>query len=170
VPWRSIEISEEEIRAVTSALRKKARFLIDHNVDRETAPFLASKGWNAITVSAVGIEGHSDEDVLAYAHRDDRILLTHDEDFLDDRRFPPHRNPGIVVLPGGSGNSEALVRALMHMMVLVAPYRDAYRGAKIVFSADWSVQIRQRVIQSGAMETTRYRLTGNGTPQQWVDE
>jgi len=55
-----------------------------------------------VYVGEVGVEGKSDEDVFAFGWRDDRINLTHDQDFLNDWRFPFHRNPGVIVLPGGN--------------------------------------------------------------------
>lgn len=36
------------------------------------------------------------------------MIWTHDRDFLDDARFPGHRNPGVLVFPGGDGNQEAM--------------------------------------------------------------
>jgi|HubBroStandDraft_6_1064221.scaffolds.fasta_scaffold108875_1 hypothetical protein len=41
-------------------------------------------------------------------------LLTHNVDFLDDRKFPPdrNRNPGAIVLPGASGGDSILIRAI----------------------------------------------------------
>jgi len=40
-------------------------------------------------------------DVFAFAWRDSRIVVTHDADFLDNKRFPPNRNPRIsLVRPG----------------------------------------------------------------------
>jgi predicted nuclease of predicted toxin-antitoxin system len=47
----------------------------------------------------VGLGGRSDEEIFAYAWREKRIIWTHDRDFLDDKRFPVHRNPGVLVLP-----------------------------------------------------------------------
>jgi predicted nuclease of predicted toxin-antitoxin system len=167
MPWSPLDVSADEIRA-TQRLRKKARFLVDHNVHAETVPFLREDGWNAVTVDEVGLASHSDEDVLAYAQRDDRILITHDRDFLDDRRFPPHRNPGLVVVPVGAGEQVTLVRALMVLKTLIAPYRELYRQAKIVINADASVSITSRRHDTGAMHTTRYRSGANGSWQEWL--
>ncbi len=171
MPWRLVEISDEEVREATKGLTgKKARFLVDHDVDAETAPFLKSKGWNVVTVREVGLDGRPDDDVFNFAHRDDRIILTHDTDFLNDRRFPEYRNPGIVVLPGGSGDTGALVGALLRMLAIVGPDREVYRGVKLTFNADGSIQSRRRHRSTGAMTTNRYRITGAGRLEQWADE
>ena len=71
--------------------KKKARFLIDESVGEAIARILQEQGWNAVFVGDVGLGGHSDENVFAFAWKDNRVLLTHDRDFLNDQRFPPHR-------------------------------------------------------------------------------
>src|SRR2546426_2477038 len=117
MPWKPLDVTQDEIRAAVRAFSKKARFLVDENMDAETAPFLRGHGWNAKTVAEAGLRGHPDENVLALSHREDRVLLTHDSGFLDDERFPPHRNPGIIVLPGAEGEVRSLVRALMDLLL-----------------------------------------------------
>jgi predicted nuclease of predicted toxin-antitoxin system len=63
-------------------------------------------------VDDVGLSGRSGEEVLAFAWEEQRILLTHDFDFLDDSRFPFQRNPGLVVLPGGTDSRVGLADAI----------------------------------------------------------
>jgi predicted nuclease of predicted toxin-antitoxin system len=167
--WEPIDITKDEIDAAVRAFAKKARFLVDENMDGETAPFLRSKGWNTKSISEAGLQGRPDEDVLGLAHREDRILLTHDDDFLDDRRFPPHRNPGVVVLPGANGDTYALVRALLDLLAILAPYREFVRSAKVVFRADGSIAITARAGDSGRIETSLYRIPENRGPEVWTD-
>src|SRR5262249_2040509 len=107
-----------------------------------------------------------DEDVFAFAWKDDRILLTHDEDFLDDKRFPPHRNPGMVVLPGGDGNERALLEALAFVLSVVAPFREMYRGTRLRINPDGSWTMRMRN-ETGAMNTIRMRSRRNGPIEEW---
>jgi predicted nuclease of predicted toxin-antitoxin system len=167
--WKPLDVTDEEIKAAVRAFSKKCRFLVDENLDSETAPFLRGEGWNVKTVEEARLRGHSDEDVLALAHREDRVLLTHDSDYLDDRRFPAHRNPGIVILPGATGDVRALVRALMDLMAIAAPYREFVRSAKVVFRADGSVAITARSFNTGRMETSLYRLPPGRPVEEWQE-
>jgi hypothetical protein len=36
------------------------------------------------------------------------VLLTHDKDYLNDRQYPFHRNPGVIILPGEEGEPGAV--------------------------------------------------------------
>jgi predicted nuclease of predicted toxin-antitoxin system len=170
MPWRPIEITDKEIAEAARRWKGKAKFLVDESLGREAAVFLRREGWNAKAVQEANLEGHSDEDVYAFAARENRILLTHDTDFLDDRRFPPNRNPGIVVLPGASGESEPLVSAMLNMLKIIAPYREAYRESKVVFNADGTLVVRSRDHSTGAMTNTRYRLRNNAATEVWENE
>lgn len=102
--WKRIDedVPREWFADFERDFKGKARFLIDETLGVEAAHSIRALGWNAVYVGEVGLEGKSDEDVFAFGWRDDRIMLTHDEDFLNDWRFPFHRNPGVIVLPGGN--------------------------------------------------------------------
>jgi hypothetical protein len=83
--------------------------------------------------------------VFAFAWRHRRILLTHDEDFWDDRRFPEHRNPGLAILPGATGND--MISGLWWMMVLME--RDLWQKQKLRITQDGEVYIRRRDRKNG---------------------
>jgi predicted nuclease of predicted toxin-antitoxin system len=68
--------------------RGKARFIVDESAGVEVARVLQREGYNTKYVGELGLCGHSDEDVFAAACKDNRILVTHDADFLNNRRFP----------------------------------------------------------------------------------
>jgi len=168
--WRRYPpLSKKEISEVRKDL-KKARFLIDESIDVKVADLLRTSGFNAKHVIEVGLAGHPDEDVLAYAYREDRVLLTHDPDFLDDRLFPPHRNPGVVVLPGSQGDRRALVTALNWVLPVIGGGRDLWRQSKVSVASDgtWSVATFER--GSGTIVTTRYRFTKHDDLEVWSDD
>src|SRR6185436_2129670 len=118
--------------------RKKARFLVDESVDPDVAKLLTDSGWNAKHATEVGLGGHSDEDLLSFAQQDDRILLTHDSDFLNDRTFPHHRNPGVIVLCGMQGNRRAIVHNMDWVLGTVGVTRELWRATRISITAQGS--------------------------------
>ena len=120
----------------------KARFLIDESVGMEVARLIRDRGWNVCYVDDVGLLGRSDEEVLAFAWKEQRILLTYDFDFLDDSRFPFNRNPGLVVLPRATDSRLGLADAINSVLALIGPYFKAYRGYKIRISEEgvWTIR------------------------------
>src|SRR5271166_4121989 len=86
---------------------QRVRFLVDESLGRDAARVLRENGWNAKFVSDLRLLGKDDTVVFAEAWKQKRVILTHDRDFLDNRKFPPHRNPGVVVfVVGASGEDD----------------------------------------------------------------
>ena len=141
--WRKLDIDDKGTREFVKRYRKRARFLVDESLGIEAAKVIRRLGWNATFVSDIGLEGHSDEDVMAFAWREKRILLSHDRDFLDDRRFPPHRNPGVVILPGAEGFTTVLESELFRVLRTIGQHGEAYHGCKIHIRDDgtWSIRL-----------------------------
>jgi predicted nuclease of predicted toxin-antitoxin system len=120
----------------------KARFLVDQSLGIEAVGLIRNRDWNVRYVDDVGLLGRSKEEVLAFAWREQRILLTHDFDFLDDSRFPFQRNPGLVVLPRTTGSAFGLANAINAVLALIGPYFKAYCGYKIRITEDgvWTIR------------------------------
>lgn len=152
------------------ALKRKAQFLVDESLGLEAAQIIRELGWNAKYVGEVGLSGRDDNNIYSFAWKDDRIILTHDRDFLDDRQFPFYRNLGVIVLPGGAGSSGGLEQALADVLDFVAPYRGAHSGIKLEISDDrvWDdtgVHQRRRPTCLSTIETRRARRSlGMGRP------
>jgi predicted nuclease of predicted toxin-antitoxin system len=170
MPWeRLYQPNKKETHELEQELGGKAQFLIDENINEIVTEILRRKGWNAISVTEVNLAGHSDEDVLAYAWREDRILLTQDHNFLDDRRFPEHRNPGIIILPSEPVGSSKFAHSLLQALTIVGSFRKLYRGAKIVFTRDNELSITNRDRGTGAIRKERYRLGRGADVYIWVE-
>ena len=58
-----------------------ASILADENIHPKLISALQNQGHDVNTVSAVGLTGASDEEVLSRANREGRILVTADKDF-----------------------------------------------------------------------------------------
>jgi hypothetical protein len=169
MPWRPIpEPTKADLGDLHRSM-KKARFLVDENLGEGVADIVRGKGFNVQFVADAGLRRHDDSDVFAYAWRTDRLLLTHDDGFLNDRKYPPHRNRGIVVLPGGSGETEPLYRALWWALSIVGTYSDNCVFTKIRISpeGEWTVGAWDKAV--GRHRVTRYRIPKNGRVLEWID-
>lgn len=100
------EITKGEWKDCEQSFKRKARFLVDENMGNDVAIVLKEFGYNSIFVGDVGLVGHDDKTVFAYAWKTKRLILTHDMDYLDDKRFPFHRNPWVIVLPVAEGDGD----------------------------------------------------------------
>lgn len=149
---------------------KKARFLVDETLTGLGTEVLTGMGYNAVEAGQVGLAGHSDEDIFAFAWSEKRLIITQDRDFLDDRRFPFNRNSGILVLPGGPVDGEGFIAALRTAVNLVGRYHRLFEGQKIVFGEGREIAIRDRDPESGAIKRRRYKLGRHGAEYEWVDD
>jgi len=146
---RKLTLINDQVFAFERKFESKARFLVDESVGMDAVRLIQDRGWNVCYVDDVGLSGRSDEEVLAFAWEEQRILLTHDFEFLDDSRFPFQRNPGLVVLPGGTGSTLGLAEAINGVLALIGPCSEAYRGYKIRITEDGVWTIRRFNAEAG---------------------
>jgi predicted nuclease of predicted toxin-antitoxin system len=165
--WKPGEsITDEKWKEFKSKFKKKARFLVDENIGEEVATVLRDLGYNTVFVGDIGLLGRSDEDVFAYAWKTKRFILTHDDDFLDNLKFPFHRNHGVIVLPGAKGNG-TLEGALADVLRLIAPYATANVGVKIKIAEDKIWKIRGFNKLNSVHWEKRIKLGKNGSHLIW---
>jgi len=144
------------------------RVLVDESLGRGVADQLKYEGYNAVFAEDVGLKGKDDSAVASYAWRVGRMIWTHDADFLDDRVVPEHSNPGVVVLPGGDGDQRAMITGLA-VAITVFGHGDWQRTKSTINSAG-EMTIRSRKRETGAVTSTRYRMTKGEDTEVWVDE
>ncbi|RIK35536.1 MAG: hypothetical protein DCC58_20355 [Chloroflexi bacterium] len=60
----------------------RIRFLLDEHIDHAIARGLRRRGIDVITPEDAGLKSYSDPDVLTYALREQRVVITHDRDLL----------------------------------------------------------------------------------------
>lgn len=80
------------------------RILLDANVAPRVARQLAVAGYDALHVGDVGMLGEPDEEILAYAAKDGRVIVSTDSDFAT-----------LLALAGLSVPSLVLLRSADHL-------------------------------------------------------
>lgn len=170
--WQPLEIEESRYSAKgLSEVRGTTRFLLDNNVDLEVMlRFLDGEGISADELPT-RLTNRPDDEVLAEAWRQDRILLTHDPDFLNERLHPPEKNPGVVVMPGGSGNLERHLRTIGLMLKLMKPYRGLWLQT-YVHIKDGGVVVIKGVNATSGERIDPWFLTfdDDDKPLMWVSD
>lgn len=74
------------------------KFLADECVYYVTVQMLRDSGHEVVTVQEAGLAGSTDDEVLAYAVAEGRVLITNDMHFSNTLRFPLAQHLGLVVL------------------------------------------------------------------------
>jgi predicted nuclease of predicted toxin-antitoxin system len=93
------------------------RFLLDESADARIQPYLRSQGYDASRIASDYQAGLPDQDVLALAVSEDRILITCDNDFGDlvVRQGRAHR--GVILFRlGDYAELELWIERLDHVL------------------------------------------------------
>lgn len=80
----------------------KLRFLLDADMPRSSAELIRSLGYDVEDVRDVGLGGAKDEEIVEYALRDRRVIITRNLGFGSTLRHPKHPGALIVRLPNKS--------------------------------------------------------------------
>jgi predicted nuclease of predicted toxin-antitoxin system len=73
------------------------RFLIDMPLSPRTAEYLRSLGHDAVHAFEIGKAKSSDEELIAFAEKEGRIIITMDLDFGSILHYTKKSSPGLIV-------------------------------------------------------------------------
>lgn len=98
---------------------ERIRFHLDENVNPAIATGLRQRGVDVTTTQETGLLRAADDDQLAFATRQQRMLVTHDRDFL---RLGSHGEPhaGIAYCARDKYAIGGLLRAMLTLWVQAA--------------------------------------------------
>jgi predicted nuclease of predicted toxin-antitoxin system len=111
----------------------------DQNIMVETVEFLRQQGHDVSSTREAGLAAAPDEEVMAFAVRQDRILLTYNADFGDIRLFPVGTHAGIIRLRVTQQTAEALHPVLKSAIGQLA---DKDLSGKLVTITKTAIRIR----------------------------
>jgi predicted nuclease of predicted toxin-antitoxin system len=95
------------------------KLFLDENISPLHTRELRADGYDALAVVEVGLSGASDERILEFAIKEDRILLTLDADFANILRFPAENTPGLVRLRLHAPTEQAIRHTLRKALLLL---------------------------------------------------
>jgi predicted nuclease of predicted toxin-antitoxin system len=97
------------------------KFKLDENLPASSAAILANVGHDVDTVSAEGLTGAPDRDVVAAATAAGRVLVSLDVGLGDIRAYPPGSHAGIVVLRLADQSAATATKAISDLASLAEP-------------------------------------------------
>jgi predicted nuclease of predicted toxin-antitoxin system len=101
-------------------MAKTIRFHLDENCDPRIAAGLRLHGVDVTTTPEAGLLQVPDEEQLAYAVGQGRVVVTQDTDFLR-LAAAGHESPGIAFYPAQSRSIGQVIRALLLIWELYEP-------------------------------------------------
>ena len=110
------------------------RLLVDEALQDAVAHRLATAGHDTTHVRILGLAGHTDDEVMALAIADERILVTTDTDFGTILALTGADGPSVLLLRGIGDTVDERVDALLD--VLPRAERVLSEGAVVVIEPD----------------------------------
>jgi predicted nuclease of predicted toxin-antitoxin system len=74
------------------------RIVLDQGLPATAAPILRTAAWDSIHVREINMHADSDAEILVYAARESRVVITLDRDFPKSRRTWGAARPSIVLI------------------------------------------------------------------------
>lgn len=110
------------------------RFLVDEALQDAVARRLGDAGHDADHVRLRGLAGHSDDEVMALAVDEDRVLVTTDTDFGTILALSGAGGPNVLLLRGIGDSTDERVAAILNVLPHVE--YELSEGALIVIEED----------------------------------
>lgn len=123
------------------------RFLLDECLPARMAGLLRAAGHDCMHVYDLGLGGQPDEEVMALADREERILLSADTDFGELLANAPVLAPSVILLRRTDKKAESLTSVVLANLGQITD--DLTAGALIVIS---DTRIRARRLPIKPME------------------
>jgi predicted nuclease of predicted toxin-antitoxin system len=91
---------------------REIKILVDENINPIVADFLRQEGFDVISVRNSFLAGKIDEEVMAFANKEKRVILTHDSDFGKMSLVDSTHLVGIIYLKPGHIEPEQTILSL----------------------------------------------------------
>ena len=115
------------------------KFLADMGISPETVRFLNRLGHDAMHLHDQGLDRLPDSDILEKARREQRVLLTHDQDFGELVAASGARLPSVVIFRLRNMRPE---RVNYYLQRVITQYRGALEQGAIISLSEGLVRVR----------------------------
>lgn len=95
------------------------RFLIDMPISPLLAEWLKREGHDAVHASHIGLEQALDEEIIAQARKESRIIVTADLDYSRILALAGSSKPGIILFRGGNYNDKEMLQLLQRVLATI---------------------------------------------------
>ncbi len=92
------------------------RFLANMNISPKTVSALRQRGWDIFRVSELLPPTAPDQEILEFARREERVLVTQDLDFSALLALSGYTRPGLITLRLSVSDPETVTRRLLEVV------------------------------------------------------
>lgn len=121
---------------------RRTKFIADENIEPWALHVMRYGNFDVLSCDRARMRGKDDRAVFATAWRLRRVLITHDEDFLDDRSFPFFRCSGLVVFPNFPKQSRNYSALLQRTLNVIRRGSHLWLHTKMIATRDFNVIVR----------------------------
>ncbi|MEW6356689.1 MAG: DUF5615 family PIN-like protein [Planctomycetota bacterium] len=119
-------------------------FLADMNISPQTVEWLRGEGWDIVRVSYILPAKAPDIDVLGYARRDERVLVTQDLDFSTLLAVSGQDRPSLITLRLSVSDPQTVTQRLLDALPKI---EQALKDGCAVIIEDAAIRVRRLPIQ-----------------------
>jgi predicted nuclease of predicted toxin-antitoxin system len=116
------------------------KFLLDENLPRSIAQTLRRNGFDIVSVSELGLNGASDEEISEYCIKNERAVVTLDYDFSNIFQFPLETSPGVIRLKLKSLELKYIEE---HLIKCLNTLQDISVSNKLIVYTESKIRIRE---------------------------
>lgn len=120
------------------------RLLADMNISPKTVEALMQEGWDIVRVSRFLPKDASDQEILEFARREDRVVVTQDLDFSALLALGGYDRPSLITLRLSTSDPETVTRRLLEILPRIEQMLQ--EGCAVIVD-DVAVRIRKLPIE-----------------------
>lgn len=117
------------------------RFLTDENISPQVISALRVKGYDVKDIKEEKAFGISDEEVIKFARKEERVILTCDKDFANLIKFPLQSHSGVVLLRFSNLSPSNITKSFLPL--LETSLANKLSGALVIIKDNY-IEITER--------------------------
>lgn len=155
---KEIKVIEDEFeREHGFKFTRKPRYFVDENLGQGVTELIRNLGGNVTDPWEKGMLGYKDDRVWQFARKERRIILSHDNDFMDERKYPIRECHGYVVLPHKEGGETPLVQKVAHLYSVTSSGVGFLYKKKLIIRENGHWELHS-ISETGKIEKAIYDL------------
>lgn len=151
------EFQEEFEKEHGFKFTRKPRYFIDENLGQGVTELIRNLGGNVTDSWEQNMLGQKDDIVWRFARKEKRIILSHDDDFMDERIYPIRESHGYVLLPHKEGGETPLVQKIVHLYNVVSSGAGFLYRKKLIIRENGHWELHS-ISETGKIEKALYDL------------